>query len=330
MPRRIVVLLALLACANLLLLAVAEASSGRATARGAGTVVAVVDTGVAPLPRFEGRLLPTIDLVGDGGRDAEGHGTAVAAVLAESCPRCTILPVRVLRGDTAAPWARIAAGIVAAVDAGARVVNVSIAGPGGSPELRRAVEYAAARDVLVVAAAGNTGLATPQYPAAYAGVVGVRAAAGTWSAHGRWTDVAADGCAEVPVPRGGVGLACGTSFAAPRVAALAALARGARPTAAAREIAKGLPRALAPAATPAVVVTGTATPGSVVRARTTTPLRAGSSLRWFRCDGAACTAVGGASYRVRGIDATSTLVARVVTQPFGRLWAAESAPLAVR
>src|SRR5688572_28151941 len=155
---------ALLALASLSALAVAEASSGTA---GEGPVVAVLDTGVS----LEGVLAGTDLVDGDAdASDANGHGSAVAASVLAACPSCRILPVRVLSDRGAAPWSRVAAGIVWAVDHGARVVNLSIAGPGGSRALRQAVAYAAAHGTVVVAAAGNTASDEPQYPAAYPGV----------------------------------------------------------------------------------------------------------------------------------------------------------------
>lgn len=335
--RRLAVLLAL---ASLSLFAAAEATPGHEP----GTVVAVLDTGVsAELPQLAGRVLPGIDLVGDG-RDAAGassHGTAVAAAIADECRSCRILPVRVLSSDGAAPWSRVAAGVVWAVDHGARVLNLSIAGPGGSAALRDAISYAVARDVLVVAAAGNAGDAVPQYPAAYDGVVGVAAAGGAgrlqdWSSRGPWVDLAAPGCAALPLELERTAWACGTSFAAPVAAGAAARARAVDPDAPARAVAARLP-ALVDVSAPGtrVSVSGAAVPGTVLRAATSgLEQPVGERLRWFRCAPAAgphdCVRVSaGPSYRVRLSDRGSTLVARVVTEPFAGLWLAASAPLPV-
>ena len=300
----------LLALASLSALAVAEASSGTAAD---GPVVAVLDTGVS----LDGRVLAGIDLVaGDADtHDANGHGTAVAASVASACPSCRILPVRVLSDRGSAPWARVAAGIVWAVDHGARVVNVSIAGPGGSEALRQAVAYAAAHGTVVVAAAGNTASDEPQYPAAYPGVLAVGAAGSDWSARGSWVDVELPGCARLPVG-GSRQWACGTSFAAPRAAGL--VAQGLSPASAGR----------APA--PVVRTSGAATPGGILRA-----VSSRGSVHWFRClPGASahdCAEVSrSATYRVTPADAGSTLVARALTAPFGGLWLATSEPLAVR
>lgn len=339
MSRRYAIPGLLLLVANLLAFAAAEAAPGQ-VGDPAGTMVAVVDSGVSA--RTGMKLATGVDLVdGDAlAADRSGHGTAVAAEVVATCPGCTILPVRVLSPAGTAPWARVAAGIVWAVDHGARVVNVSIAGSGGSRELRTAVAYAQRRDVLVVAAAGNAADTQPAYPAAYAGVVGVAAedAEGRlydWSSSGRWVDLAAAGCATLPAG-GSTVAACGTSFAAPLVAGIAALERASDPAASAREVARRLP-ALVTArrrgTTTKLEVAGTPTVGDVVRA-TASAKAAGARVRWFRCAPGAgvhgCTLVAATpGYRVSAADLGSTLVARLVTKPFGGLWLAASGPLAV-
>src|SRR5213079_2386901 len=95
-----------------------------------------------------------IDLVTGTGpaADDEDHGTAVAGVIAARtdnrsgqagiCWVCTILPVKAMDSTGHGDDALIAAAIVRAVDAGARVVNLSLGGPGGSQALADAVAYA--------------------------------------------------------------------------------------------------------------------------------------------------------------------------------------------
>lgn len=65
-------------------------------------------------------------------------------------------------------------GIRLAADQGAKVINVSIAGPLSGEQLE-AVEYALAKDVVVVAGAGNTSVGhyTVQSPANFPGVIAV-------------------------------------------------------------------------------------------------------------------------------------------------------------
>lgn len=329
----------------------------RLDAAGPGTVVAVLDTGVSPVhPELVGRVLPGTDLVDhDGDADDEnGHGTAVAAMIAANgangvgiagaCWRCRILPVRVLTSSGAAPWERVAEGIVWAVDHGARVINISIAGTGDSAQLRAAVAHAVANDVLIVASAGNTGHEQPQYPAALEGVVAVAATDPggrlyDWSARGPWVDLAVPGCSPLPMVFGTYAWACGTSFAAPLAAGIAALVRASDPAAPAVEVASRLPSLVwqAGTATGSVTVAGRPQQGTVLRAAATGFAGArdlGEQVRWFRCVGGesphACVAVStGSLYRVAAADAGSRLVARLVTEPFGGLWLAASRPLRV-
>jgi subtilisin family serine protease len=338
MSRRSLVL-AFLLLANLVAFAAAEAAPGLA-GDPAGTLVAVVDSGVSAREGI--RLEQGLDLV-DGDLDASdpyGHGTAVAAEVLDACPGCTVLPVRVLSRNGTAPWARVAAGIVWAVEHGARVVNVSVAGTSGSPELRSAVRFAARHDVLVVAAAGNTADTRPAYPAAYPNVVGVAAEDATgalfdWSSRGRWVDLAAPGCATLPVGASEAA-ACGTSFAAPLVAGIAALERASDPAAGAAEVARRLPGLVSArrrGTVPRVEVSGTPAVGEVLRATATAGAK-GAHVRWYRCPPGAgvhdCIAVSAsATYRVSAADPGSTLVARLATGTFAGLWLAASAPVAV-
>lgn len=326
-------LLTVLLLANLLAFAAAQAAPGLA-GDPAGALVAVVDSGVNAGAGVE----QGIDLV-DGDLDASdqgGHGSAVAAQVLAACRGCTILPVRVLSRDGSAPWARVAAGIVWAVEHGARVVNVSIAGTGGSPELRRAALFAARHDVLVVAAAGNAGDTRPAYPAAYPAVVAVAAAdAGgelfDWSSRGPWVDLAAPGCA--PVPTGGSEpVACGTSFATPLVAGIAGLERAADPDATVGEVARRLPGLVSARRRGTPARLELSREGALVRASATAGAK-GARIRWYRCAPGAgvhdCVVVSrSAAYRISAADAGSTLVARLATRPFAGLWLAASAPLA--
>ncbi len=104
------------------------------------------------------------------------HGTFVAGILSARrgasapaiCPDCTLL-VRPIFAETAsadgdmpsATPAELAAAIVETVNAGARVINLSAAllQPSGKEEreLVQALDFAAARGVITVAAAGNQG-----------------------------------------------------------------------------------------------------------------------------------------------------------------------------
>ena len=211
------------------------------TTRGAPrVVVAVIDTGVSPLPDLAGRLLPGIDLVNDDADPADdnGHGTMAAGVIAAAgnnrtgvagiCWSCRILPIKALNAKGGGSYTDIAEGIRYAADRGADVISLSLGGSDDSKLLRDAVAYAETRGALVVAAAGNRGVSTPHYPAAIPTVLAVGGATASdtrysWSNHGGWVDVTAPGCNPAQGPSGTIGQYCGTSSATPFVAGVAGL-----------------------------------------------------------------------------------------------------------
>ena len=158
---------------------------------GSAAAVAVVDSGVdATHPDLAGRLAEARDIAfgQEDAKDEVGHGTFVAGLITAVdgngigtrgvAGKTTVIPVRVTATGSITS-ANAAAGIVAAVDAGASVVNLSFGGPTISAAERAALDYAAEHDVLVVAASGNTGATgnVKVYPAAAIG--GNR---GGWSA----------------------------------------------------------------------------------------------------------------------------------------------------
>src|SRR5581483_7491785 len=153
-----------------------------------------------------------------------------------------------------------AAAIRYAVRHGARVINLSVAGTSTSTVERRALADAARRGVLVVAAAGNdyAGGNPVEYPAALLQPVGSRGAGGTglvvgatdasgaraaFSGAGAWLSLAptAAGAADARTTAS-VGIASGTSYAAPQVAGAAALLFGVNPKLTARHVAAILKR----------------------------------------------------------------------------------------
>lgn len=213
-------------------------------------VVAVVDTGVSPTnPDLAGALLPGKSILKGSTDDPNGHGTAVAGVIAARgnngigvagyCWACRILPVRALDQNGGGTASDVATGIRWAADNGADIINLSMAGPDASTVLDDAIRYAEAKGVVVVAAAGNQtsageNLTAPQYPAAGTGVIGVVGTNSSdaiypWSFRGTWADLAAPGCVATTAPGPAYTAECGTSFAAPAVAGILALAFAAAP-----------------------------------------------------------------------------------------------------
>lgn len=64
-----------------------------------------------------------------------------------------------------------------AVDHGASVINLSLADDFKDPDMAASVRYARQKDAVIVAGAGNDGVATPEYPASFPGVISVGAVA---------------------------------------------------------------------------------------------------------------------------------------------------------
>ena len=219
-------------------------------------VIAVVDTGLAPLPDLT-HVVPGWDIVGNDNSTADdfGHGTWVSSVIGAAgdngigmagyCWQCSIMPVRVAAGRTGALAPAVAAGIRWAVDHGARIINVSLASNGYDFSELGAVEYAKENGVLVVGAAGNGGDTNLLYPGGYPGVLAV---AGTdqndvlysWASRGPWVALAAPGCDEVLDPAAGPSYACGSSFAPPVVSGIAGLLMSLDPSLTANQVSDAL------------------------------------------------------------------------------------------
>ncbi len=120
-------------------------------------------------------------------------------------------------------------GLEWATQKGARVINMSFAGP-KDPIMARMLAAAGKRGIVLIAAAGNAGPKSPPlFPASDPNVIAVTATdledkLFQGSNRGHHVAVAAPGVnLLLPVPGGGYGMTTGTSFAAAHVSGIAAL-----------------------------------------------------------------------------------------------------------
>jgi subtilisin family serine protease len=226
--------------------------------------IGIVDSGVdATHPDLAGRISASSATCLNGSctagipTDSDGHGTHVAGIagaatnngigvagLAYDSP---LIAVRVFPTDisSGASISDVADGIAWAASHGAKVINLSLGSTGGAYPITlcNVVELAINQyHAVVVAAAGNgmpegTPVATPTYPAACPGAVGVAATdeddlPATFSNYGHPdVFVSAPGVSVLSTLPGGYGFGSGTSMASPFVTGLAALIRSLHPDA---------------------------------------------------------------------------------------------------
>ncbi|MBW4715534.1 S8 family serine peptidase [Saccharothrix obliqua] len=223
-------------------------------ATGEGVVVAVVDSGVDDTgPDLAGAVLPGTGFANargtDGTEDADGHGTAMAALIAGRgvaggalgiAPGARVLPVSLGSEDGRFSMGAVAAGITWAVDQGADVINLSLTSAATlTPDLLRAVNYAFEHDIVVVAGTGNAG---EHHVGAPANIRGVIAVSGTEQGNALWSSSntgpetvlaapAREIVTAVPVAVSATGYAAvdGTSAATALVSGVAALVRSRHP-----------------------------------------------------------------------------------------------------
>ncbi|MEO8615097.1 MAG: S8 family serine peptidase [Luteolibacter sp.] len=150
---------------------------------GKGILIAILDTGVMSNPAFKSRIssINLVPLPGDLSTQ-NGHATAVASMIIGQgsltpgvAPGADILSIRIANDLGQSDSYLLASGILAAVDGGAKIINISMGSDNPSPLITKALEYAYAAGVLVVAAVGNNGTNQVSHPAADPGVIGLGA-----------------------------------------------------------------------------------------------------------------------------------------------------------
>jgi subtilisin len=208
---------------------------------GSGVTVAIIDSGIeVSHPQLNGiqlvddlAVVPfehTVGVVSGNGVDVFGHGTAVAGVVLSLAPRCRVGSIRVLGSDNSSKTEIVQRAAQEALDRGYKIINCSFGCALKAQILRYKawVDEAYLKGVHVIAACNNQDFRTPEWPAYFPSVVAVNMVrtdeeSQFYYQKGTLVEFAARGMdVKVLWSRGGEKIVSGSSFAAPRLAAMLA------------------------------------------------------------------------------------------------------------
>lgn len=178
-------------------------------------VVALLDTGLpASSSAHQDFLLPGISVASRSATADTGltHGPAMFETILQGLSvsqtagdgqPVRVLPIDVYGGRAETSTFEVAQGIVAALEKGADIINLSLSGPNPSPLVRDVLQQASAAGVLTFAAPGNEPTTQPNYPAAYPEVTAVTASdrrgqVAAYANRGNFVDLIAPGTSLVP------------------------------------------------------------------------------------------------------------------------------------
>lgn len=205
---------------------------------GADVTVAVIDSGIdVAHPELAGVISGTFDALNNG-EGPHPHGTSIAGVIAAharlmgTAPSAHLLAIRAFGAQKSGAESNtfaILKSLNYALSKNAQIINMSFAGP-HDPAMERGLAAAAAKGIVLVAAAGNAGAKSPPlYPAADRNVIAVSATDQSdklfpQSNRGSYVAIAAPGVDILsPAPDGKYQVSSGTSLAAAFVSGVAAL-----------------------------------------------------------------------------------------------------------
>jgi len=209
-------------------------------------IIAVVDTGIDENHAdLRDKVIGGYNIYDDNDDydDIVGHGTSVAGLAAASADNGTgvagiswespILAVKVTDEEGMSTARHLAAGILWAAGNGAKIINVSFAPLQSNSVVRSAVEHVHNRGAIVVISSGNSGTTlkgSGYSQALFVGAVTSTDRIASFSDRGSYVDLVAPGSGVRSIATGGgTSLVSGTSFSAPIVSGVAALAWSVNP-----------------------------------------------------------------------------------------------------
>lgn len=159
---------------------------------GKGVIIADIDTGVDLKNSYlSSKVLSNLsyNFVNNSTdvQDDNGHGTFTASELVAYDPTdkviggaygASLMVLKALDANGTGTYDQIDSAIMYAVDHGANIINMSLGGSSGSPEMQAALKYANDKGVAVFCASGNDGALTPSYPAVYSSIYSTVCAVG--------------------------------------------------------------------------------------------------------------------------------------------------------
>ncbi|MBC5685341.1 hypothetical protein H8R94_01705 [Roseburia sp. NSJ-9] len=219
----------------------AEAQPVAETVEEHKTIVAVIDTGISDVTNddtFKDRIIEGTSTISDTYVDDNGHGTAMAKIIAEDTAdeNVMLLPIKALDKDGKGTVLSVALAIKYAKEHGADVINLSLSGVGQSNILTNAINDCYNNGITVVTAAGNDNADAMEYiPGNVDAAINIAAAeedadgkivSASYTNHGENIDFAALGTYKLVVIKEKTTLETelrGTSIASAHVAAYVAL-----------------------------------------------------------------------------------------------------------
>ena len=134
------------------------------------TKIAVIDTGVTIIPELSGQVISGYNAINSSNNssDDNGHGTFVSSIIASRVnnnsgiagvnDRVNILPIKVLAANGEGYLSDLIKGIQYAIDQNANIINLSITSTAFNSILNNIIEEAYQKGIIVIAAAGNSGI----------------------------------------------------------------------------------------------------------------------------------------------------------------------------
>jgi len=210
--------------------------------RGAGVVVAVIDTGCdTQHPDIKNNVVGGYDFIKNKSEviDRNGHGSHVCGTIAGEdngvgmvgvAPQAKILALKALNDNGSGRMDHIAKAIKYAADHGADIITMSLGSGYKCPRIEKSIEYAEKKKCLIFCAAGNSGADVDiMYPAKFKktfsiGAIDKNFNRGSFTCSGDSLDFLSPGVDIMSiVPNNKYALMTGTSMSNPFASGVAAL-----------------------------------------------------------------------------------------------------------